>query len=298
MTTPAEVSAPRTTLVSAAELAAHPDWRVFDCSHDLMNPDAGPQAYAQAHIPGAIHAHVDTVLAGPKISTPDGNNGRHPLPDPAQFVAWLGAQGLRAHDQVVVYDRSGGMFAVRLWWMLRWVGHRAVAVLDGGLPQWLAAGYPVESGAQPAANYAPTQFDAQIDDSLWVSTEFVAQQTRLAGGSCVVVDARAPERYAGLVEPLDPVAGHIPGALNRPFQANLQADGRFKPAEQLRDDYLALLGDTPGQQVIAQCGSGVTGCHDMLAMEVAGITGVRLYVGSWSAWCSNPARPVATGAAP
>lgn len=276
-------------LVSPAEVAAAPQWRVFDCSHDLADPARGQALYAEGHLPGALHAHLDTVLAGPR----DGRNGRHPLPDPAVLAAWLGQAGVTRADTVVACDRSGGAFAARLWWLLRWLGHERVAVLDGGVPAWVAEGRLL---TQEVPAFVPTVYELRPDRSRWVDAAQVAAM--LQGGAGVIVDARAASRYAGVGETLDPVGGHIPGAINRPYADNLQPDGRFKPAAVLRQEWQAVLAGQPPAAVVSQCGSGVTACHNLLALEVAGWPGARLYPGSWSEWCSDPARPVATGPLP
>ena len=281
---------PYTTLISATELAGLNDPFIVDCSHDLAQPDAGRQAYAQAHIPGAVFLHLDTDLSAPKT----GRNGRHPLPDPDAFAALMAGLGLHQDQQVVAYDRSGGSFAVRLWWMLRWLGHDAVAVLDGGWSAWTAAGGAQESTqppSRPAGDFSrrPPRVGA-------VSADKVLDNLR--GAKHLVLDARAPERYAGEIEPIDPVGGHIPGAKNRFFQTNLQPDGTFKSREQLREEFAALIEDWDPRDVIHHCGSGVTGCHNLLAMTHAGMSGSLLYPGSWSEWCADPERPVATGRSP
>jgi thiosulfate/3-mercaptopyruvate sulfurtransferase len=258
---------------------------VFDCRHDLMRPDAGAQAYAQAHIPGARFAHSDTDLSGPKT----GKTGRHPLPEPARFMAWLGFQGVDGSKQVIAYDHAGGASATRLWWMLRWLGHDNVAVLDGGWEAWVKAGAPTTAG-QPAIE--ATTFSGRPRD---VSVDVRYVLSHLNQPSMVIIDARAPERYRGETEPIDPVAGHIPGALNRLYKDNLGSDGRFKSAQELRAAFQALLQKQAPEQVVHQCGSGVSACHNILAMEIAGLAGSRLYPGSWSEWCADPARPVARG---
>jgi thiosulfate/3-mercaptopyruvate sulfurtransferase len=254
----------------------------------LANPDAGFDAYAAGHIPGAQFAYLDKDLSEKK-SGPDGEfRGRHPLPQRDDFIATLQRWGVSNDTQVVAYDAHGGMFAARLWWMLRWVGHPAVAVLDGGLPAWLAQGLPLTTAA-------PTKPRGSVSElpSL-VSTVGAADLLEnLAHPVRVVVDARAPDRFRGENETLDPVGGHIPGAKNRFFKDNLQADGRFKPAAQLRADFSALIAKP--EVAVMQCGSGVTACHNLLALEVAGLHGAALYPGSWSEWCAVSSRPVATG---
>ncbi|GAA5785813.1 sulfurtransferase [Chitiniphilus shinanonensis] len=257
---------------------------VVDCRHDLAQPQAGTAAYAAGHIPGALFTHLDNVLSGTKT----GGNGRHPLPDPLELAAWLGAHGIGNDSHVIAYDASGGMFAARLWWLLRWLGHDAVQVLDGGLPAWQAAGLPLSDA--PAA--LPQQrFVADVRSTMRVNSADVL--ANLQAAQFVVVDARSPERYAGQGETLDPVGGHIPGALNRFFQSNLGDDGRFKSPEALRAEWQALLAGRDVSETVHQCGSGVTACHNLLALEAAGLPGARLYPGSWSEWCADPARPVA-----
>ncbi|MDO8777679.1 MAG: sulfurtransferase [Burkholderiaceae bacterium] len=260
---------------------------VVDCSHDLGDTEAGARLYTQdGHIPGAVHAHLDRDLSGAKT----GHNGRHPLPQVADLVQWLGSQGIAFGSPVVGYDRSGGMYAARLWWLLRWLGHHQVRVLDGGWQAWQATG--AERSLTPPQNAAVRYVAPSSDDRLWVDVNFV--ERNLQTQEALMVDARGPDRYAGTVEPMDPRAGHIPGAVNRPFTANLGSDGRFKSAAVLAEEWSVVLGDFQGERVIAQCGSGVTACHNLLALELAGVKGARLYPGSWSEWCSDIKRPVAT----
>ena len=275
-----------TTLISVAALAAHrddPRWIVFDCRHDLADTASGRRAYAQSHVPGARFVHLDEDLSGPKT----GVNGRHPLPDPAIFCARLAQLGMENDMQAVAYDAAGGYYAARLWWMLRWVWHARAAVLDGGRDAWLTAGQAV-TGQPPVIK--PTVFNGTARDHT-VDARFILNE--LEQPQMRVVDARSPDRFRGENETLDPVGGHIPGALNRFFKHNLAADGRFKPAAELRREYSELLGALPPARVVHQCGSGVTACHNLLAMEIAGLNGSRLYPGSWSEWCSDPQRPVA-----
>ncbi|MBK8689332.1 MAG: sulfurtransferase [Betaproteobacteria bacterium] len=283
-----------TTLASAAELAARlddPAWIIVDVRHDLAQPERwGEAQYRAAHLPGARFAHLDADLSAPKT----GRNGRHPLPTPEHCVALFGRLGIEAGRQVVAYDQGSGMFASRLWWMLRWLGHDAVAVLDGGFAAWQRAGLPttdVVPDPRPA-RFVPVRSAAAIAAA---TVDAAAIEAALAAGTLTLVDARAPERFRGEVEPLDPVAGHIPGSRNRPFAANVGADGIFKPAGVLRAEYAALLAGRPLDSVVHLCGSGVTACHNLLAMEIAGMSGSRLYAGSWSEWCADPARPVARG---
>ncbi len=277
-----------TTLVSTEELARHPEWRVFDCRHDLAKPYLGEQQYAQAHIRGALFAHLDRDLS----AAPSGRNGRHPLPDPAAFAVWLGRQGLRPGDQVVAYDAGNGASASRLWWMLRWVGHGKVAVLDGGLAKWLREGREVtaELPAFAASEYAPRPHPEMGADAAFV-------EQHLSSADMLLVDARAPARFLGEAEPIDPVAGRIPGALNRFNSENVAADGTFKSADALKKELGALLGGRKPAEVVHYCGSGVAACHNLLAMEIAGMPGSRLYAGSWSEWIAEPRRPQAKGPA-
>lgn len=272
-----------TTLVSTGFLAANTEWRVVDCRHDLAAVDAGRLAYDAEHVPGAVHAHLDRDLSGRKT----GANGRHPLPDPARFCEWLGRAGIDPSTPVVAYDDGSGAFAARFWWLMRWVGHRRVCVLDGGWAAWIAQGRP---RSREVASYPPRAYVAMPRGHMVVTTADV--EANLAEKSFLLIDARGAARFAGLEEPIDPVAGHIPGAINRPYSDNLH-EGRFKPAEVLREEFERLLQDTPPGAVVHQCGSGVTACHNLLAMEHAGLYGSRLYAGSWSEWCSQ-ARPVAT----
>ena len=268
------------TLVATDELARHPEWRVFDCRHDLGKPDLGVQQFRESHIPGAAFAHLDTNLSAPKT----GRNGRHPLPDPQVFIAWLGRQGLKPSDQVVAYDGGPGAIAARLWWMLRWVGHDAVAVLDGGYAKWVREGRPVtaEVKAFPATTY-PGKVRAER------AVDVTYMQEHL--GEIALVDARSPARWRGESEPIDPVAGRIPGALNRFNNDNLTADGTFKRPEVLKHEFLSVLGTRKLSAIVQSCGSGVAACHNLLAMEVAGLKGARLYAGSWSEWIADPKRP-------
>jgi thiosulfate/3-mercaptopyruvate sulfurtransferase len=280
-----------TSLVTVAELQSHlfdADWCVIDCRHDLIDIELGRRQYTEGHIPGAQFAHVDDDLSGRKTGT----NGRHPLPVREELAARFCAWGIDNGTQIVAYDASGGQFAARLWWLARWLGHGKVALLDGGWPQWLAeTGW---SSVEPPA-HPPGRFLA--GPSLEGVVSAAELQRLLSSGRALLVDARAPERFEGRVEPIDPVAGHIPGAVNRFWQANL-ADGRFKPADQLRAEYESLLADRAPAQMVAQCGSGVTACHHLLAMHIAGLHEARLYAGSWSEWIADSSRPVATGPAP
>ncbi|PPC75505.1 sulfurtransferase [Pokkaliibacter plantistimulans] len=277
------------TLIDAATVLDNvhqPQWRIVDCRFNLADTEAGRRAYQAGHLPGASYAHLDEDLSSPVTAT----SGRHPLPDEQAFLQTLGRWGISTDTQVVVYDDAGGATAARLWWLLKRVGHRDVAVLDGGLAAWAQAGgelvtdlpVVVDSGAYPASVALvqarnADELLAQMSDPRWQ-----------------LVDARAAERFRGEVEPLDPVAGHIPGAMNRPLQQNLQPDGRFKSFNQLRGEWQALLGEATPKEVVHYCGSGVTACHNLLAMEHAGLNGSRLYPGSWSEWCKDASRPMVT----
>jgi thiosulfate/3-mercaptopyruvate sulfurtransferase len=259
---------------------------VVDTSFDLADPSAGERAYAASHLPGSLYAHLDRDLSGAKT----GHNGRHPLPDRGSFAATLGRLGIAPGTTVVALDRQAGMFAVRLWWLLRWMGHAEVCVLDGGLPTWIAAGGAVDAHAVTARAQPPyTTCEAGVRLAPTVDADTVLSMI----GKRPLIDARAPERFRGDLEPLDAQAGHIPGARNRFFKDNLQPDGRFKPAEVLRAEWLPLLGQSTPEQAVHQCGSGVTACHNLLALAIAGLDGGALYAGSWSEWSSDPRRPIA-----
>jgi thiosulfate/3-mercaptopyruvate sulfurtransferase len=297
-----------TTLISTAQLQALIDsrqpYRVFDCSFDLMQPQDGKQQYLQAHIPGAVYANLDTDLSAKHgvpgahgVLTVSGgadqpaSGGRHPLPNREKFAIWLSSVGFTNDMQAVVYDRNGANYCGRLWWMLKWAGHEAVAVLDGGLQAWQAAGGAIASGEEPShfqSNFFPGPEKARL-----VTVKTVADQLGQPGQT--MVDARAPARFRGEVEPLDPVAGHIPGALNRPFSSNIGPDGKFKPAAQLRTEFETLLDGRDPASVVHHCGSGVSAVPNLLAMEIAGLGRTGLFAGSWSEWCSDPSRPVAQG---
>lgn len=282
------MSAIYTTVLPAAEVAAHlgePAWVIVDCRFDLMAPDAGEQAYRAGHIPGAVYAHLDRDLSGPR--RPTGEGGRHPLSAPADLTHTFGGWGIGRGTQVVAYDAQSGHYAARLWWLLRFMGHEAVAVLDGGWPAWLAEGLPVATAIEPP----PARlFEGAPHWEQLVALDAVAAAPRL-------VDARAPERYRGEMEPLDPVAGHIPGALNRPYTANWDAAGRWRAQEALLAEFLELLGDAAAEEAVFYCGSGVSACVNLLAMVRAGLPEGRLYLGSWSEW-SRLGRPVAAGQPP
>lgn len=276
-----------TTLISTSDLQPHladKDWAIVDCRFDLAQPEWGFEEYQKSHIPGAVYAHMDKDLAGP--ITPF--SGRHPLPDVNTFVHRLNAWGIGDNTQVIAYDTSGGSFAVRLWWLLRWLGHSAVAVLDGGFPKWKAEERPVAAGVETRPSSA--EFHPIPD---WSIIAYADEVDRIRQDpNYVLIDARAPERYRGEVEPIDPVAGHIPGAINHFYGKNLAPDGTFLPPEELRKQFLELIGNTSPDHVVVYCGSGVTSIHHLLALELAGLPGARLYAGSWSEWIRDPNRPV------
>lgn len=274
-----------TTLVDVATLKAHlddPSWLVVDVRHQLADSGYGERAYAADHIPGAVFLHCDRDLSGPMT----GCNGRHPLPEPETLAGRLGDIGIGTTTQVVVYDDAQGMIAGRLWWLLRWLGHDAVALLDGGLQAWQAAGGTL---TDVVPTPVPRVFVARPQNTL-VKADYVLE--RIETPHMHLVDARSADRFRGENETIDPVGGHIPGAVNRFFKDNLRPDGRFKPAAELRAEWLAVLAGALPDQVVHQCGSGVSACLNMVAMEIAGLPGSRLYAGSWSEWCADPGRPV------
>lgn len=300
-----------TTLISSEQLQAliksGQPLRIFDCSFDLMKPHAGEQQFLESHLPAAIYADLDTALSAKHRVNPGkpgakgvitatgadapASGGRHPLPNREKFATWLSSVGFANDMQAVVYDRNGANYCGRLWWMLKWAGHSNVAVLDGGLQSWLAAGGQVRSGEEPA--HFQTNFELGPENARLISTETVANN--LGRPIQTLVDARATPRFKGEVEPIDPVAGHIPGALNRPFSLNIGPDGKFKPAAQLKAEFETLLAGRDPKTVVHHCGSGVSAVPNIIAMEVAGLGTTGLYAGSWSDWCSNPDRPVAQG---
>ncbi|MGE5245769.1 MAG: sulfurtransferase [Betaproteobacteria bacterium] len=275
-----------TTLVGTGDLAAHLDdatWTIVDCRFRLDDTAWGEREHESLHVPGASYAHLDRDLSG----RPNGSNGRHPLPDADRFRDALGRLGIGNDSQVVVYDQDNGMYASRLWWMLRWLGHDRVAVLDGGFAKWLTESRPVESGRVTPPR---RRFDGQPRLGWLVEAGDISAQLGRSGWR--LVDARAPERYRGEIEPLDRVPGHIPGAVNRPFAANVSETGTFRSRDELRAAFGAVVGGVTMDQVVCYCGSGVTACHNLLALEHAGLPGAKLYAGSWSEWSSDPSRPV------
>lgn len=277
-------------LVTTAELANHlhdPAWMLFDTRHDLLDTAKGPREYSQGHIEGARFLSIDDDLSAAKT----GKNGRHPLPDSAAFAQKMAALGASPDLQFVIYDGTGGMYAARLWWMLRWIGATKVALLDGGIAKWVAEKRPVTTDVPAPRTAVPDRF-APLAGWTVDAADVLAH---LSDPARTVLDARAGERYRGEVEPIDPVAGHIPGAVNRFWQANLRPDGTFKAREELQREYSQLLAARPPAAIVHQCGSGVTACHNLFAMEWAGLTGSRLYPGSWSEWVADPTRPVAKG---
>lgn len=270
------------TLISPVTLNQHrqrPDWVLVDCRFSLSDAAAGYHAYLNSHIPGAIYAHLDNDLSHP----PTTDHGRHPLPSPEQLITLFSRLGIAANKQVVVYDDVNGAFAARLWWMLRYMGHEAVAVLEGGWPAWVAAALPTHTGEESPT---PALFTGQPRREWLVTLDEVPHQPLL-------VDSRDAARYRGEMETIDPVAGHIPGAVNYHFGRNMTADGQFLPPEQVREQLLQVLGETRPQQAVFYCGSGVSACLNLLALKHAGLPDGKLYVGSWSEWCADPSRPVA-----
>ena len=274
------------TLIDTTTLAAHtsdPSWQTVDCRFKLDDEAWGLGEYHRAHIPGAAYAHLNRDLSGPIT----GMNGRHPLPDPSALASTLGRLGIARGVQVVAYDQDAGMFASRLWWLLRWMGHEEVAVLDGGFAKWLAETRPTTAGEERAG---PREFSGSPRMHMIADASEVARLVGRAGS--LLLDARAPERYRGEIEPIDRVPGHIPGAVNYHFMRNIGEHGTFRSADALRHDLQQVLGPTPPDRVVCYCGSGVTACQDLLALEHAGLRGTRLYPGSWSEWSSDSSRPV------
>jgi thiosulfate/3-mercaptopyruvate sulfurtransferase len=277
-------------LIDPIQLQAHlqdPAWIVFDCRHDLFDAAKGMRVYTEGHIPGAFFAPLDTALSGPKT----GRNGRHPLPRAEDFAGFLSHHGVTAATQVVAYDDAGGQYAARLWWLARWIGLPRVGVLDGGWPKWLEAGRPISTAS--ATLHGGGNVTAMPDETRQVTVATVLAGAK--GEGCLIVDARAPERFRGEVEPVDRIAGRIPQARNRFFKTNLNPDSTMRPREELKSEFAALLGEWRPEEVVHQCGSGVTACANLLAMEHAGLTGSKLYAGSWSEWIADSSRPIARG---
>lgn len=277
-------------LIRTDDLASHlndPSWVIFDCRHDLVDHGKGERLYRENHLPGAYFASVETALAGAKT----GKNGRHPLPTPEEFAEFLARCGVTRASKIVAYDDAGGLYAARLWWMARWIGLENVALLDGGWQKWTAENRAVTT-AVPTPKPAPA-LAVTVDRTAVLSATDVLN--RLSDPSSALIDARAGERYRGEVEPMDPVAGHIPGALNRFYKANLKSDLTFRPADEIKTEFRTLIGSRAPERIAHQCGSGITACANLFAMEYAGLPGSKLYAGSWSEWVSDPTRPVARG---
>jgi len=278
-----------TTLISTDVLAKHlgdPAYAIIDCRFKLDDIAWGERDYAAGHIPGAVYAHLDRDLSGMKT----GKNGRHPLPDPIELGLKCGTWGLTSGAQVVAYDQDTGMYASRLWWLLRWIGHRSVAVLDGGYAKWTREGRATKSGVEKRER---TEF--QVERQSQMITDASAMRELTIRSDWRMLDARAPERYRGEVEPLDKKAGHIPTARNHPYMTNLDERGTFRTPEELRARFASSMGQVPSDQIVCYCGSGVTACHNLLAMEHAGLKGGKLYPGSWSEWSSDDSREIETG---
>lgn len=273
------------SIINIHQLKNHiddPDWVVVDCRFDLANPQFGEQAYLSGHLPGAIYANINTQLSGPIVP---GKTGRHPLPEVTVIAQTLSNWGIDQDVQVVAYDDGGGKFAVRLWWLLHWLGHTKAAVLDGGIIKWQAANFPLETAHKDRAprNFIPHPNPEMIMD---LSSLDILPDNKL------IVDSRSPERYAGKLEPIDPIAGRIPGAINRFFENNLQSDGTFLPSDILTEQFRGLVGKTPNEDIVFYCGSGITGAHNVFAMYTAGLGMAKLYPGSWSEWITDPNRPI------
>ncbi len=275
-------------LINTENLSQHlhdSAWVIFDCRHDLFDLAKGERQYREGHIPGAHFASIDTDLSGDKT----GNNGRHPLPSPAAFTAFLARHGVANTSTIVAYDDVGGQFASRLWWMARWVGLKNILLLDGGIPKWIADGRTLSTDV-PAPTPAPLRGHAN-PLLLWSAAEVLAH---ISDTNFALIDARPAERYRGEVEPIDPVAGHIPNAANRFYKANLNADLTFRAADEIKNEFAALTNHQPVDHVVHYCGSGVTACANIFAMEYAGLNGSKLFAGSWSEWVADPSRPVVT----
>jgi thiosulfate/3-mercaptopyruvate sulfurtransferase len=277
-------------LLRADDLASHlndPAWVIFDCRHDLVDHAKGERLYREGHVPGAHFAAVETAMSGAKT----GKNGRHPLPEPAAIAEFFARHGVTRESTIVAYDDAGGLYAARLWWLARWIGFSRVALLDGGWPKWISEGRPVSREVPDATPTGVENVSAE-PAQVWSAADV---QRLLSDATCALIDARAGERYRGEVEPMDPVAGHIPGALNRFYKANLNADLTFRPAEEIRREFEVLVDGRDPERVGHQCGSGITACANIFAMEYAGLADSKLYAGSWSEWVADPSRPVAKG---
>ena len=261
---------------------------LFDCRHDLTNPDYGDKEYKRNHIVNALFADINKDLSGIK----NGKNGRHPLPSPQIFAKWLGAKGVENSSQVITYDDSGGIFGARMWWMLQWLGHKNVALLDGGWQSWLRKGGEIESVSKPLQG---TSFRTIIKNN-HVSETYLLNN--INNPEMCLIDARASSRYEGKDEKIDPVAGHIPGSINRPYEKNLNSQGFFKNKNELRFEFSQLFEIAAKKEVIHSCGSGISACHNLLAMEIAGLPNSKLFPGSWSSWISDPKRPISSGKDP
>jgi len=287
--TPRYTTAVHTTLIATDALASHLDaWAIIDCRYDLKDEAWGRAEYLRSHIPGAGYASLSHDMS----AAPDGANGRHPLPSPQAMTQTFGRLGIGPGIQVVLYDQDDGRYASRLWWMLRYMGHEAVAVLDGGFAKWALEGRPVRAGEETRP---PATFEGRARQGARLRVDDVE---RLIGDpATLLIDARAPERFEGQHETIDRAAGHIPGAVNHFYQWNVGAGGTMLPPDQLREQFQRVMGDRRPEQVVMYCGSGVTACQNLLAMEHAGLTGAKLYVGSWSEWSADPSRPVETGPA-
>jgi thiosulfate/3-mercaptopyruvate sulfurtransferase len=278
-----------TTVISAEDLKTHisdDDWIVVDCRFTLTSPESGRSLYKESHIPGARYLHLDDDLAAPVTE----HTGRHPLPDPDVLATKLGELGIDNNTQVVAYDDTFGAMASRLWWLLRWLGHDKVSLLDGGLPAWIRKKLPM---TPDIITLPPKIFIPNVTTELVI--DMPTMEVVVENGECIIIDARAEERFTGEVEPLDKVAGHIPGAINLPFEDNLDFDATFMAKDEMAELYNNILGHKDASHVVMMCGSGVTACHNLVAMEIAGLTGARLYAGSWSEWITDSSRPVETG---
>lgn len=278
---------PYRTLVRPQDVLHHPQWLVIDCRFDLQDPEAGLRAWRKSHVPGACYAHMEEDLSGPV----DDHSGRHPLPDPVSLCRTLGYWGIEAGVQVVVYDQSDGAYAARLWWLLRWLGHDAVAILDGGWERWIREGHPTSAALELPRGVV---FDGLPKTDWVISTENL--QRHLQDDHWRILDVRDGQRFRGEIEPIDPVAGHIPGARNLPYREFVDQNGEFLPAHRLRSRLLRGLGGIPTERAVFMCGSGVSACHGLMAMELAALSGARLYAGSWSEWVRDSGRPVEVGA--